>query len=70
MGKQRQVLYPDYQDRKCKYCEGRGFFITSSLPSAIKDISSNVIIECKFCSGTGNNAPFQTDLSKSRSSCT
>ncbi len=49
-----QGLNLDYIGTKCRYCEGRGFTLVSSPPYYHQEVTPNLVIECKFCNGTGN----------------
>lgn len=48
----KQALLPDYKDLRCHYCDGRGFCILEQNENG-KEVPKSVVIECKFCGGTG-----------------
>ena len=49
-----QGLSLDHLDVRCGYCDGRGFTIVSSPPKPPQEVTPNLVIECKFCNGTGD----------------
>lgn len=51
--RKRQALLPDYRPCLCKYCGGRGFHLAESAPERDKEVKYNVVLECKFCGGSG-----------------
>ena len=59
MQRTTQVLIPEYSDKRCVYCNGAGFILRQD---SLRNWE-NVVIECKFCGGTGNRVnetPLQT----------
>ena len=48
----KQALLQDYRDLRCHYCGGRGFYVLERTENG-KEVPENVVIECKFCGGTG-----------------
>lgn len=48
----KQALLQDYRDLSCHYCDGRGFYLLERTESG-KEVPENLVIECKFCGGTG-----------------